>query len=152
MTKKFALLLLMSVAISRNCGASQSVQPDSGQTSKLQGAPQAAKASSAKVYHVGGDVKAPRIIKSVQPQADQQQSMKLAAGKTAAKVRTVILEIVIEEDGTVRSAQIAQSSHDHDLDAKAIDAARQWTFEPATKRGVPVAVQFAIRIDFRLYK
>jgi len=51
----------------------------------------------------------------------------------------------------VRSATVFES-FDHDLDAKAIDAVKQCKFEPATKKGVPVAVELTMEVNFRLYK
>ena len=37
------------------------------------------------------------------------------------------------------------------LDQKAIEAVRQWKFEPAMKDGHPVAVQINVEVNFRLY-
>ena len=37
------------------------------------------------------------------------------------------------------------------LDQKAIEAVRQWKFEPAMKDGRPVAVQINVEVNFRLY-
>ena len=150
---KLTPLLLVAILIPHSYATGhQSTPPDSRQSSESQEATPAAKPKPQKVYRVGGDVKAPRVIRSVQPQLDYQQTSKLAAGKTAMKTRPVMLTTVIGEDGTVRSTQVLESSHNQDLDAKAIEAARQWRFEPATKKGVPVAVQLVIKVDFHLYK
>jgi TonB family protein len=37
------------------------------------------------------------------------------------------------------------------LDEKAIQAVRQWTFQPALKDGRPVDVQITVEVQFRLY-
>jgi periplasmic protein TonB len=37
------------------------------------------------------------------------------------------------------------------LDKKAVEAVKQYTFEPATLRGQPVAVQVNIEVNFRIY-
>jgi TonB family protein len=37
------------------------------------------------------------------------------------------------------------------LDEKAIEAVRQWKFDPARKNGQPVAVQINVEVNFRLY-
>ena len=37
------------------------------------------------------------------------------------------------------------------LDEKAIEAVRNWKFEPAMKDGKPVAVQINVEVSFRLY-
>jgi TonB family protein len=35
------------------------------------------------------------------------------------------------------------------LDEKAVEAVRQWKFEPATLDGTPVAVQATVEVNFR---
>jgi TonB family protein len=151
MANKFILLLFVAVFTPHKYAASQSAQHDSPQASESQGSASVAKSKSQKVYLVGGDVKAPRIIQSFQPQLDEQQSKQLNAGKKVDRAGSTKLKIVVGEDGTVRSATVFEAS-DHDLDAKAIEAAKQWRFEPATKKGVPVAVELTVEVDFRLYK
>jgi TonB family protein len=37
------------------------------------------------------------------------------------------------------------------LDQKAVEAVKQWKFDPARKDGTPVAVMISILVDFRLY-
>ena len=37
------------------------------------------------------------------------------------------------------------------LDAKAMEAVKQWRFDPALKEGKPVNVQISVEVDFRLY-
>jgi TonB family protein len=37
------------------------------------------------------------------------------------------------------------------LDEKAIEAVKNWRFEPAMKDGHPVPVQIAVEVDFHLY-
>ena len=37
------------------------------------------------------------------------------------------------------------------LDEKAIEAVRNWKFEPAKKDGKPVAVQINVEVNFHLY-
>jgi len=39
----------------------------------------------------------------------------------------------------------------HGLDQKAIDAVKQWTFQPAQKDGKPVDVQISVEVVFHLY-
>jgi TonB family protein len=37
------------------------------------------------------------------------------------------------------------------LDEKAIEAVKEWRFQPAKKDGVPVAVRILVDVDFHLY-
>jgi len=95
-----------------------------------------------KIYHVGGDVKAPRKISSPVPVMDSAEDK--TAGKQSVEPGSTILRIVVGEDGSVRRVDVAKSLK-HYYDAKAIDAVRQWKFEPATKKGKPVAVERSCR-------
>ncbi|HXE15331.1 MAG TPA: energy transducer TonB, partial [Bryobacteraceae bacterium] len=59
------------------------------------------------------------------------------------------LSLVIDADGQPQDIRVLRSL-DPGLDQKAIEAVRQWSFEPATKDGEPVAVQATIEIHFKL--
>lgn len=50
---------------------------------------------------------------------------------------TVILVLVLDERGKVREAKVERSTHPA-FERPALDAARQWMFEPAVKDGKPV--------------
>ena len=61
----------------------------------------------------------------------------------------------------MRAAKAPESSGRHNariarslglgLDEKALEAVRQWKFEPARKDGQPVAVLVNVEVNFRLY-
>ncbi|PYY04179.1 MAG: hypothetical protein DMG69_31130 [Acidobacteria bacterium] len=144
-------MLAVAVLIPPTNVASQSAQHDSIQANATQIAPSTSDRKPQKVYHIGGDVKAPRVISSFQPSLSEEQIRQLRSGKKVAKRGSTILRIVVGEDGTVRSAKVLESFN-RDLDAKAIEAVKQWKFEPALKKGVPVAVELGVQVDFHLYK
>ena len=152
MKKKLArAMLAAAILIPPTSLASQSAQQDSSQTRSPQITPSTPNRKPQKVYHIGGDVKAPRVISSFQPSLDEEQIRQLSAGKKVAKTGSTVVGIIVGEDGTVESAKVLESFN-RDLDAKAIDAVKQWKFEPALKKGVPVAVELAVQVDFHLYK
>ena len=99
------------------------------------------------VYRVGGDVKPPRLLDSPVPKLteDEKKQARKAEYKGVA-----MLMIVVGEDGFVRNAQVTRSLGAY-LDSKAVEMVKNWKFEPATKNGKPVAVQFAAEINFRLH-
>jgi protein TonB len=99
------------------------------------------------VYRVGGDVKPPRVIEAPDPKLtlEEQKQARKAKYKGAA-----MLMIVVGEDGSVRDAQVTRSVGAF-LDSKAVELVKNWKFEPANKRGKPVAVQLAVEVNFRLY-
>ena len=61
---------------------------------------------------------------------------------------TVILHAVILADGTVGTVRVLRSVDDR-LDQFAREAIAKWQFQPATKNGVPVAVEATFWIPFR---
>lgn len=144
-TLVLAILITPSVAVgqSTQSDATHSVEPQTGNS--------ATKPKPQKVYHIGGDVTIPRLIQSSQPRLDEQQIKKLNAGRKVKRTGSTTLKIVVGEDGTVRSATVLKS-FDPDFDTKAIEAIKQYKFAPATKKGVPVAVELVLKVDFRLYK
>jgi periplasmic protein TonB len=60
------------------------------------------------------------------------------------------LAVAPNAQGTVDDIKVARSL-DASLDQASIDAVKQWKFNPATKDGKPVAVQFEAETQFRLY-
>ena len=62
----------------------------------------------------------------------------------------VVLRVRVTPDGTVRSVEILESSGRQCLDEAAREAALTWRFEPALKRGQPVAAVCLRAIRFRL--
>ena len=62
----------------------------------------------------------------------------------------VELEEVVTTAGDVREDVRVVKSLDPDLDAQAVDAARQWHFRPGTKDGKPVNVKVRLEMSFQL--
>ena len=117
-----------------------------------QSLPDSAKpAQPGKIYHVGGDVKAPRAISSPRPIVDNTSEKSTGTAKKVNDVGSTILSIVVGTDGSVWKAKVLRGLRP-DLDAKAVEAVKQWRFEPATKKGVPVPVELDVQVDFHLYK
>jgi TonB family protein len=61
----------------------------------------------------------------------------------------VVVELVIDAAGRVREAQVLGDGIHPDLDRLAVDAVRQWRFEPARVDGKPVAVYHNLAVVFR---
>jgi protein TonB len=60
----------------------------------------------------------------------------------------VLLEVVIGEDGSVIDAWVVRSIPE--LDEAALDAVRQWQFEPTLLNGEPAQVEMVVTINFTL--
>jgi TonB family protein len=72
------------------------------------------------------------------------------AAAYAKKVEgTVIVDLLIGEQGEVAYAEIRRSIPD--LDAAALDCVRQWTFQPAQVDGSPRATVAHAPVAFRIY-
>lgn len=95
------------------------------------------------VYRVGGGVSAPKVIYQVEPEFSEE-------ARKAKYQGVVVVGLEIGADGRVRFAKVARSLG-LGLDEKAIEAVKQWKFEPARKDGVPVAVMVNVEVSFRLY-
>ena len=61
----------------------------------------------------------------------------------------VILEIVVRSDGSVGSIRVRRSLAGG-LDQRAIEAVRQWRFNPAHRHGTPVDVAVEVAVEFKL--
>jgi periplasmic protein TonB len=94
-------------------------------------------------YRVGGGVTAPRVIYAPEPEFSDE-------ARKAKYQGTVVLWLVVGSDGTTHNIRVRQSLG-MGLDEKAIEAIRQWKFEPGRKDGIPVAVQVDVEVNFRLY-
>jgi TonB family protein len=90
---------------------------------------------------VSGNVKAPKAVNKVQPEYPESARESKAKGD-------VVLEIVIDEQGRVQNPTVAKSSGNADFDRSALETIAQWTFQPATLEGKPVAVYYTITIRF----
>src|SRR4051812_4130299 len=95
------------------------------------------------LFRVGGGVSAPRALYSPDPEYSEE-------ARKAKYQGVVVLWLIVGPDGRPRDMKIARSLG-MGLDQKAIEAVRQWKFEPAMKDGKPVAVQINVEVNFRLY-
>jgi len=96
------------------------------------------------VYRLGSGVATPVLLREVKPQ--------YTSDAMRAKIQgTVLVECVVNKDGTVGDVQVVRSLDSvFGLDQEAIKAARQWRFRPGTKLGEPVPVLITIQLDFSL--
>jgi len=95
------------------------------------------------VFRVGGGVSAPRAIATPDPEYSEE-------ARKAKYQGVCVLWLIVGPDGRPRDIKVARTLG-MGLDQKAIEAVRQWKFEPAMKDGQPVAVQINVEVNFRLY-
>ena len=86
---------------------------------------------------------APRILSDPEPEYSEE-------ARKAKYQGVCVLWLVVGPDGRPRDIKVARSLG-LGLDEKAIEAVKNWKFEPAMKDGKPVAVQINVEVNFHLY-
>jgi protein TonB len=95
------------------------------------------------IFRVGAGVSPPRPIYQPEPEFSEE-------ARKAKYQGICTLALVVGADGRPSNIHV-QSSLGMGLDEKAIEAVKNWRFEPAMKDGHPVAVAIAVEVDFHLY-
>jgi len=90
---------------------------------------------------VGGDVKAARLVKSVPP-------VYPAVARTQRIAGNVSIDAVVETDGNVSTMKVL--SGPAILHRAALDAVKQWHYQPAMLDGKPTASHLTVIVQFRL--
>ncbi|HEV2468804.1 MAG TPA: energy transducer TonB [Candidatus Sulfotelmatobacter sp.] len=95
------------------------------------------------IFHVGGGVSAPRAIYQPEPEFSEE-------ARKAKYQGVCTLGLIVGTDGRPTNIRVL-GSLGMGLDEKAIEAVKNWRFEPAMKDGHPVRVEIAVEVDFHLY-
>ncbi|HEY2435519.1 MAG TPA: TonB family protein [Vicinamibacterales bacterium] len=93
-------------------------------------------------YRPGTGITPPSILREVRPDYTDE-------GRRRAVEGDVVLEIVVRADGSVGSVKVLQGLG-AGLDQRAMDAVRQWRFNPAKRYGTPVDVIVEVAVEFKL--
>ena len=94
------------------------------------------------VYQPGAGIDPPTLIREVRPLYTDDARRQRIEGD-------VILEIVVRSDGSVGSIRVRRGLGGG-LDQRAIEAVRQWRFNPARRHGTPVDVAVEVAVEFKL--
>jgi len=95
------------------------------------------------VFKVGGGISAPQAVSTPDPEYTEE-------ARNAKTQGTCILWLIVDDQGRPRDIRVVRGLG-MGLDAKAIEAVKQWKFQPALKDGHPVNVQISVEVGFRLY-
>jgi len=93
-------------------------------------------------FRPGSGIEPPSIRHEVKPDYTEEARRRNIRGD-------VLLEIVVKRDGTVTNVRVLRGLG-YGLDERAVDAVKQWSFNPATRKGVPVDVLVEVAMEFRL--
>jgi protein TonB len=95
------------------------------------------------VYHVGGSVRAPVPIVTVDPEfSDEARKAKFSGN--------VLVYLIVDEQGNPTHVRVERGVG-MGLDEKAVEAVRQYKFKPATQNGKPVKVEVDIDVNFQIF-
>jgi TonB family protein len=112
------------------------------QTAELQTENDKGKKTVTEVYEPGDAVKAPKLVHYVEPEFSSKSKEAFIEG--VVKISTIItIEGRPSEPRVVRGLNAEE-------DRTALEALKQWRFQPGTKDGKPVNVRVTIEIAFHL--
>jgi peptide/nickel transport system substrate-binding protein len=89
----------------------------------------------------------PSVISRAEPTKRFEPKYPAAAAEFNAS-GTVVVRVLVGEDGKVKEAKIINSFGNPACEQAALDAARKWEFTPATKDGVPFEQRVSIPFTF----
>jgi TonB family protein len=92
---------------------------------------------------IGGNVQAMKLISETRPIYPEHLQQGGIEG-------TVLLEAVIAKDGSVISIRAVNTLVHPELVESALEAVKQWLYEPTLLNGVPIEVVTNVRVNFRL--
>lgn len=92
------------------------------------------------VFDLGAGITPPKVIHQVNPKPD-------SGAKGFRITGDVLVALIVNSRGLPTGVHVVRSI-DKDLDASAVEAVREWRFEPARKDGRPVAVRVTVEISF----
>jgi protein TonB len=84
----------------------------------------------------------PHLTRSVPPHYPEQD-------KEARRQGTVLMDVLLRNDGTVGSAQVI-SGLSTTLNEASVNAIQQWRYEPVTCNGVPVESETMVQVNYTL--
>ena len=70
--------------------------------------------------------------------------------RAAALDTTVVVEIVVDENGSATAVKLTKPTGNDELDRIALDTARKWKFKPALRDGQPVESRVRLHIEFQV--
>jgi TonB family protein len=138
--------LCLALMVLNMLGASGAFGQDAPGPSKESGpvaAPQATATEKPQRVRIAGNVTAAKITHMVQPAYPQ-------AAKDAHISGTVVLHCIVAKDGTM--SQVEYVSGPPLLIKAAMDAVRQWTYQPTKLNGTPIEVDTTVSVVFQLGK
>jgi TonB family protein len=96
-----------------------------------------------RTQHVGGAVKAPVPLISVEAQFTE-------AARRARYAGICMISVVVDKNGMPQNPKVLRTL-DYGLDQNAVDAVMRYRFKPAMRDGEPVPVIITVEVNFQFY-
>lgn len=91
------------------------------------------------VYDLAAGITPPRVTKQVNPIYPTNRGVRA--------VGSVIIALVVSSKGLPKDPHVVKGL-DKDLDESAVEAVKEWRFDPAQKNGKAIAVRVSVQIQF----
>jgi len=143
---KYGLLVTLAVAVILVClGANALTATVVQASSDVRIQPAQVEGSKNKVYKVGGEVTAPKLISGADPEypPEARKAKKKISGKC-------VLNMVVDETGQPQQVKVTKSLAPA-FDKNAVEAVKKWRFAPATLKGHSVPVAISVEVNYMLY-
>jgi TonB family protein len=102
-----------------------------------------APAGPQQLYHIGGDVSAPKLVFAPDPEFTEK-------ARRAKYQGVCVISVIIDAQGNPMRVQVVRHLG-MGLDKKAVEAVKEYRFKPAMRLGKPVAVTANIEVNFQLH-
>lgn len=89
------------------------------------------------------------ISRDARPMAGNAEPKYPAAMLRAGVGGTVVVLAEVDAQGTPIDVRVVERSGERDLDRAAVNAVRQWRFEPAMRNGKAIATSVKVPVDFK---
>ncbi len=119
---------------------SGSAQADEATTKSAKS--RANESTPAPVYEPGPDVSRPKLVHYVEPSFSTKPDEAFVEG-------TVTISVVVNPQGQPTDLQVIKGLN-AGQDRSAMEAVKQWRFQPGTKGGKPVSVRVSVQVAFHL--
>jgi bla regulator protein BlaR1 len=100
-------------------------------------------AGGTQTYHVGGEVSAPKLVYAPDPEYSSK-------ARRANYQGVCVVSVIVDAKGKPQHVQVVRHLG-MGLEKKAVEAVKQYKFEPAMLHDKPVAVTVNIEVNFRRY-
>jgi TonB family protein len=94
------------------------------------------------IYEIGGDVKPPKLVHVVEPEFSVHSEQAFVSG-------VVKIQMIVTSEGLPKEPKVLSGLGDVQ-NKKAVEAVKQWRFNPATKEDKPVNVRVTVEVNFHL--